>query len=314
VPGTLPNTFSGASFAGGFWSQPIAGDPAATDSAAIVSNVATQVADNYNGNASFNANTFTTTLYTVPAGEPTTTVQWNNCQKKSYTPSQLGGPDGWFTAVPIPAGAIASAGTDEEMTIWQPSSDSLWEFWKATQDDAGWHACWGGRMDSTTVSSPGYFADGGGATATGLPVAGGMVTLHDVRQGHIDHAMSLGVINARKYPALSYPAQRTDGGSTDTTTPYEGQRLRLDPTLDLSTLKLSAVGMMIAKAAQTYGFVVTDHSGAVSVYAEDGVPLQDSTGTNPWTTLLGGKATYTVLTGFPWSRLVALPVDYGKPS
>ena len=33
-----------------------------------------------------------------------------------------------FAAVPIPAGAKPGTGSDAEMTVWQPATDKLWEF------------------------------------------------------------------------------------------------------------------------------------------------------------------------------------------
>ncbi|HVV30347.1 MAG TPA: hypothetical protein VHC41_05660, partial [Mycobacteriales bacterium] len=68
-----------------------------------------------------------------------------------------------------------------------------------------------------------------------------------------------------------------------------------------------------ARAAQKYGFIVTDQSGAVAVQAESGVPMQQATGTNPWTAIMNGTPSYQMLTNFPWTKLQALPANYGKP-
>ena len=38
-----------------------------------------------------------------------------------------------MSAVPLPANALPAAGTDEEMTVYQPSSDTLWEMWQMRQ-------------------------------------------------------------------------------------------------------------------------------------------------------------------------------------
>ena len=70
---------------------------------------------------------------------------------------------------------------------------------------------------------------------------------------------------------------------------------------------------MIAVAAQKYGFIVNDKGGAVAVIAEDGTSTAAVTGTNPWTTLLNGVPSYSMMRNFPWDRLQALPRDYMKP-
>ena len=60
-------------------------------------------------------------------------------------------------AVPIPSYAEPATGTDSEMTIYQPSTDMIWEFWKASQNpkEIG-QACWGGRMDGRFNKMTGY--------------------------------------------------------------------------------------------------------------------------------------------------------------
>ena len=61
-----------------------------------------------------------------------------------------------FDAVPIPANAQPAAGSDAEMTIWQPSTDKLWEFFQMQKEADGWHAAWGGAIDNVS-QSPGYY-------------------------------------------------------------------------------------------------------------------------------------------------------------
>ena len=63
------------------------------------------------------------------------------------------------------------------MTIWQPKTDTLWEFWQASKQSDGWHASWGGAIKHvsqsrgyyTTNSWPGLSQPNWGATATSLP-------------------------------------------------------------------------------------------------------------------------------------------------
>ncbi len=123
------------------------------------------------------------------------------------------------------------------------------------------------------------------------------------------------LVDTERYSIFSYPAQRSDGYNP-TRVPGripEGTRLRLDAAVNIDALHLHPLATMIARAAQTYGFIVTDKSGAVAVLAESGAPTQARTGTDPWTALLDGTPNYLVMSGFPWDKLQALPHNYGKP-
>jgi hypothetical protein len=285
----------------------------AADSAATVAYLAASVTDRYGGVAAFNAGRFSNSFYVVDAATPRVDVAFDDCQGKGYLPDGLTGPGGQFSDVPVPAVAVAAPGTDKMMSIWSPASDQLWEFWRMERGaDGQWMACWGGRIDRVSAS-PGYFSGRFGATATGLSATGGMVSLGDVRAGRIDHALSLVVPHAATYRRVSWPAQRSDGEDPNPAAVPEGSRLRLDPSVDVGSLGLSPVAEMIARAAQTYGFLVADTGGAVAVVAEHGAAEQSVTGRDPWDGLLGGTPDYLMLQGFPWDRLQALPQDYGKP-
>jgi hypothetical protein len=83
--------------------------------------------------------------------------------------------------------------------------------------------------------------------------------------------------------------------------------------VNVDALPLHPLAKMIAKAAQTYGFIVTDKSGAVAVVTENGAAVKAKTGVDPWKRILGKTPSWLLMKGFPWDRLQALPKDYGKP-
>jgi hypothetical protein len=297
---------------GSVWRASIFAAPLATNSAVLVADLASQVATRYGGIAAFNVWQYNTSFYTAVASTPIADVGWDNCQGKTYVPVGLVGPGGQFSAVPIPANAIPAAGADAELTVYSPATDQLWEFWKASHRADGWHACWGGRIDHVSTS-PGFFTGGFGASASGLAVAGGMVSIADVRHGSIDHAMVLAVTDAAPWRIVSWPAQRSDGSASSLSLIAEGTRFRLDPSINVDALPMTPVAKMIAKAAQKYGFIVTDKAGAVSVVAESGAGIQAATGVNPWTAIMGSTPSYLMMRNFPWDKLQALPQNYGKP-
>lgn len=293
------------------WKTNVAQAPLAPNSAALVANLAGQV-KRYYGAAAFNVNTYGTSIYTVDAAQARVDVKWDNCQKKTYTPRGLLGDGGQFTGVPIPDDAVPAAGTDGQLTVYSPATDQLWEFWKAKRVGTQWQACWGGRIDNLSQSY-GYFANGFGAAATGLALSGGAVLIKDAQAGVIDHALSLQLVNAGIYSNWSWPAQRSDGQDRSADAIPEGTRFRLDPSVNVDSLNLTPIAKMVAKAAQKYGFIVSDKGGAVAITAESPSADQAVTGVNPWSSLMAGKKSYEIFKNFPWDKMQALPKDYGKP-
>lgn len=254
----------------------------------------------------FNTTTWSVPVYEVGASQPTVRVT-------------LEGPNQYlqeaWRAVPLPPDARPSAGSDGHLVVYQPSTETMWEFWRLQLGSSGWHAGYGGRIVDVG-SSPGYYVsrvgkDGSvveqswwGATATGLPLAAGLVTLDDVRCGEIDHALAIALPAIRK-GVIAWPAQRGDGSDLDPNAIPEGARLRLDPRLDLSKLSMPPITRMLARAAQHYGLIVRDGSGSVSLYGEDPGPY----GTNPWPGLLGGLKPWQFMPKFPWSHLQAMKMQ-----
>ena len=69
---------------------------------------------------------------------------------------------------------------------------------------------------------------------------------------------------------------------------------------------MSPIGAMVARAAQRYGFIVTDGAGTLSVPAENPGVYQRATGIDPWALLLGGLRPSAVLANFPWDDVEVL--------
>jgi hypothetical protein len=242
--------------------------------------------------------------------------------------------------VPIPTDAHGAAGTDEEVQIYQPSTNKYWEFWQFQKYDTSgdWSACWGGVIDNVSASD-GIFPNDTGATATSLPLLGDVVRIDELLSGQIDHVMGLDLeynlisgvpanIPGATKP-YSWPATRNDGGSTNTLAIPEGQRFILNPSLDLTQYAaqhpLTPYAMAIAVAAQKYGFVVDDSSATVNIrvgdptaYTVAGLPNPYSSGPGVGGVNDGNKGLFggssSVMANFPWQDLEALPFNYGEPS
>jgi hypothetical protein len=211
-------------------------------------------------------------------------------------------------AVPIPARARPAAGSDRHMVVWQPSSDRMWEFWRMRRRRGRWHAGAAGAMRHLS-SNPGHFGPAAwpgarrwwGATATGLPLLGGLMLIGELKGGQIGHALSMGIPDARR-GVWAQPATHGDGNTRSRDALPEGARLRLDPQLDLDRLTMPPLTRMIAEAAQRYGIVIRDRSGVVAFYAQDPKPW----GRDPYPKIYGGRYPDELLAQFPWDRLQVL--------
>jgi hypothetical protein len=215
--------------------------------------------------------TYTTPVYVVGPHQHTAKVAIDTDQKTLWVTSLQGASN----RVPIPRRAEASAGTTSQTTIYQPSTNRLWEYWHFHHEPDGWHARWGGAIDDVS-DSPGYYTTSAwngalsvwGASATSLPLVAGTMTLAELRAGHIDHALAITIPHARA-GVVAWPAQRTDGTGGSIELP-EGAHLRLNPRLNIPAMHLPKIVEMIALAAQRYGIIVRDQSFAdIGFFAED---------------------------------------------
>jgi hypothetical protein len=247
-----------------------------------------------------NTTQYSTPVYTVPIDQPTVRVALD--EMAAYLPLLQRA----WEQVPIPPDARPAAGTDGQMVVWQPSTDTMWEFWRASRQADGWHARYGGRMEHVS-GNPGYFTDPSnwGATATSLPLLGGLIRLDELAAGHIDQALAMAIPETRA-SCFSWPAQRTDGTVIGEQAIPEGTRFRIDPGLDLSAMPMRPIVRMLAEAAQRYGIVIRDRAGAVTFYAEDPTPIGQNPYAGPSGYFGAGYLDQLLRQEFPWQHLQAL--------
>jgi hypothetical protein len=296
------------------WNHPLANDARIDPSSRRL--VRGLVRDVNQGTPWIQTDSYSTPLYVVGSGQRRVHValfEGNQAGRRTLQRA--------FRRVPIPRYAKPAGGGDAHMTVWQPSSDMLWEFWQARKRSGRWHATWGGAMKHVS-RDPGYYTARAwpglarlnwGSTASSLPVVAGTMLIHELRAGRIRHALAMVVPNprARRY---SWPAQRTDGSGPPGAIP-EGARFRLPPNLDLETLHLPRITLMMARAAKRYGLIVRDRSAGVGFFAQD-----PGAGRNPYVgahSLFGGRSPTQILARFPWRRLqllkMSLCTDQSRP-
>lgn len=233
--------------------------------------------------------TFSTPVYRVGPNVPPVAVLMD-----AYNPVLRA----QMASVPIPDNAVPSPDSDGRLVIHQKSTDTMWEFWQARREADGWHASYGGRIDGVSTSN-GVVPAPLGSTASGLPLLGGLITPREIRAGRINHALAFGVPRVAARTIIA-PAHRTDGTTLVGGIPM-GTRFRLDPQLDVDALGLPYVTTVLAKAAQRYGMIVRDTSGAVAFYGEE-IRGRKS----PWPAILGGLTPSQLLADFPYKHLQAV--------
>lgn len=263
------------------------------------------------GTVSINLTNYASPVYYASTDTPNVkVVQWD-CQNKGYLDQSLAEQ---FSSVPIPDYAMPAKGTDAEMSIYQASTDTLWELWKVRKVNGNWQACWGGRMQNVSKNE-GIFEGNYGTTATSLPFIGGQITAEELSQGEINHVIGIALVEVESANKFSWPAQRSDGYNPNNAPNRipEGLRFRLDPNVNVDALNMHPMGKIIAKAAQKYGFVVWDKAGSITLRAQNPYSYMAMGKPNPYTALFAGTQLYAILQGFPWNKLQFLEMDYGKP-
>ncbi len=182
-------------------------------------------------------------------------------------------------AVPIPARARPAAGSDRHMVILQPSTDRMWEFWRMRKVHGHWHAGAAGAMRHVSTN-PGRFGPRAwpgaqpwwGATATGLPLLGGLMTIRELKQGHIDHALAMAIPDSRsrRLGAPGDPRRRQRGAARR---PSRRRPTAFGPEpRPRASFACRRMTRMMAEAAQRYGIVIRDRSGVVAFYGQDPTP------------------------------------------
>jgi len=294
-----------------FWYKPVPRDvPLNPNSANYVSEFLRQL-HAYYGVMGVNTTSYSSPVYAAGSDAPVQPVTQWDCHHNGYVDSGL---TQQWSAVPIPPYAQPADGTDAEMTIYQPSTDRMWEFWQARQANGRWQACWGGGMQGVS-HNPGIWQPRYGVAATGLPFAPGQITVDDLHSGAIRHVIGIALVDAERAGVFSWPANRSDGYNPNNAPNRipEGTRFRLDPSINVDALPIHPVAKMVAKAAQTYGFVVWDKAGSISLRFQNPKDFTLTGKDNPYPQIWNGTPTYRLLVGIPWDKLQFLPNNYGKP-
>jgi hypothetical protein len=289
VQGSSTDTPPASLIPNSLFNTPVQSWPVDADSAEYVQDIVDDYTTDY---GAIGVNTLP--IYSVPAGQPDVSLSAaSGCLAEFLTDTG--------SEVPIPPFASLNGSSDSPVIVYQPSTNSDWELWQAHQSGSGYSACWGGQLDMATSNA--VFPAPFGLSATGISYLATTVTEADVASGSINHAIAMSVPRCNYG---TYPATRYDCGS-DPGEPAEGQWFRFPPGLAMPA-GLSPFGQMVFKAVQTYGLVITDESGDVSLEAEQPSDwaAEGHSGTDPITASWDGLAEYEVVANLPWASMQAV--------
>ena len=197
-----------------------------------------------------------------------------------------------MTAKPDPSG-------DGHLAVYDPATQREWGMWQAREANGGWSASAGAAV---SMAGDGLApANTGSGNAANFPLLGGLIRPEEILQGRIDHALVFGMPGiGRGRPVC--PATHNAGSSTDPYALREGQKVQLDPSVDVNSLPIPAWQKTIARAMQVYGMYLRDGGGTLSVYAENPI----ARGYDAWAPLGLAGVGAASLAGIPWDRFRVL--------
>ena len=202
-----------------------------------------------------------------------------------------------FPAVPIPAGAATSTGSDHHLAVMEPDGSEM-DMWLGSGGSGGWQA---GERWLTSQSGPavncGAGQHCGGADVAGFALAAGVIRPEEIAQGHIDHALAITTPYTRQ-GFVACPATNGDGHNVDPAALPIGAHVALDRSVDVSALAIPGWQKVIATALQQYGAYVVDTSGSLEVRGESNL----GRGYDAWAKA-GVSANSPSLAGLPWQHL-----------
>jgi hypothetical protein len=266
-----------------YWNTPLPPDaPADQHSNRIIAFIQQTATSQYLRLAGANsAGNWGNPIYWASADDPAYTVR-NSCPY-SQPPE--------FASIRIPLGARPDPTSDSAMTVYDLSKDVVYAFHRASYSTATdeWTACGGAVY---YLASNGLHGDlrrsdeDRNRGHRGAPPPTFAVRYDEVQHGSIEHVLKIAV--PRTKCTHVFPMINDECGTLEKYAPPEGTRIRIKPSIDLSTFDLSPQAMTIARALQEYGAVIGDQSGGpASLKLENTVAEGHG---DLWTGLLGADS------------------------
>ncbi len=176
----------------------------------------------------------------------------------------------------IPSSAQPDTQADGHLHVLDEDGVTLWDIYAASIDHGANTISTGVWAHRTRIdgSGIGTTSTGVGTRAYGGASIAGMVRKHELDDGVIHHRIALMLpLQAMREDdvAFMWPATRKDSFGYDNPSwgGHMGECFRIPPSVDVSSLGLSATAEIVAKALQDYGGHVVDQSGSTSIAVFD---------------------------------------------
>jgi len=272
------------------WNTPILENPVLDpNSATIVNNLSQQTA--------LSMYRFAPPIYNADANTPIRKV----VVTKPNSKSPFIGLD-----VRIPDGAKPNSGTNSSFFVLDWSARRTYEFYKFKWSGADVQVYGGG-----SISFDGNGVDMAGSGSAGASKLAGLIRLHEIEEGRIDHAISIATKFASK--ETRYPSRGNDGDITGPGGLAVGARIQLDPTIDVAAIPGITKGeLAIARALQKYGGYCIGKTTQPMLLNFELAPDATSP-TNPGKIYSeNGFPSGADITRIPWNRLRVLKLWHGR--
>ncbi len=286
-------------------------------------NVATNGAGVGNSGRSVNYQEYAPAVYTSAADQPLYTLKLRNQGSWGNNPVHN-------RRVRIPASARPSDDSDGHLTIVIPAEGvviSLYQAELGPRADGTWWASWAGLAPLSGNGA--NLANAAGGRESGISQLAGLIHPDDVRRGiamgndgDLGHALSVGYGTTHATTFVS-PAITARGNSTSPQALYMGQKIFIDPALDIESLPWQGTsenrrfGKLIARTLQRYGAIVVTNAPALTFQLWHPNSFTGIGQPDPWPGLIGPSAAgYYAFTARPIPASafrVLAPGQAGRP-
>jgi len=304
--------------------------PATTTPIANSANVVAQLATQLSNAATAQNATYTSwalndyPIFVIPGNQAMVSV-YNNGGTLGNNAGGTVGTIGPTAPIPPAAQNAVSNAIDSPLIVFQPSTDTVWEFWEASYKSGSWSAGNAGMIQGCSTSN-GIFPSYGCLSATRISYLATLITENDIASGSINHTIPIQLydeaLNTSGHGAFVPPAVSGDTNpivtSPPANSPTAGMWFQMPASVAMPS-GLTPFEQMVFKALQTYGGIALDNAGVPSLGIEQPADwaTNGNTGTDPLTTSLSGNATYNALPGIPWGSLQVIappPLGSGTPA
>jgi hypothetical protein len=224
----------------------------------------------FSGDLASDPTQYTMPVYAVDAFTPQRTIVFSGVFSEVVGDTQIVNQRQGIVQAPMPDNAVAGAGDDGQIILWNRQTGDEWGFSDATPNgDGSWSASNGYHYHTSWDGVPPVGAPHFSSRGAGVPFLAGLVRPCEIARSQIDHALAF----AYNFPTGEFvpPATKSDGSNLGLPYLPEGARLQLDPGLTDAHIRAWGCDdacLTIAHAMQQYGFIVIDKSNRPKIFVE----------------------------------------------